>query len=198
MHGLAALGVALLTSCVAPGSQAEFDRWLDTDPARAAAFDRFEAMLRAEGVSGVVPDYQLWLVDRKTPKCADAPYFAPPEDRWTDIVPALRFIRDHVEPAIGDVRVVSGYRDEAFNTCVRGAPQSAHRSFQALDLVPVDRTVGRADLIAALCPLHAREGRAAGIGLGVYAGQRFHIDARSYRGWGENHHADTFPCAQTS
>jgi hypothetical protein len=63
-----------------------------------------------------------------------------------------------------------------------------------MDLVPVDAKVGRDDLIASLCSVHEREGPSARIGLGIYQARRFHIDARSFRGWGEDYHRATFPC----
>ena len=68
------------------------------------------------------------------------------------------------------------------------------RRFEALDLVPTDRAVTRERLIAALCPIHERDGARLNMGLGIYAGRRFHVDARSYRGWGADYHAATFPC----
>lgn len=194
----AALAVLMFTACTSlttpPSNETTFERWRLADSARTEAFVRFNAMLEREGVSDVVPSHELWLVDRLSPECVVEPFTTPPEEVWTHVVPALRFIRDHVEPAIGDVRVVSGYRDEAFNACIRGAPRSAHRGFHALDLVPVDRGVSRADLIKALCPIHAREGVEADIGMGVYSGQRFHIDARGFRGWGVDYRRATFPC----
>jgi hypothetical protein len=190
--------VGALMACVSffvpSDSDAAFRRWLRADSERGVAFARFEQMLQEEGVSGVVPHHQLWLVDRIEPKCATAPFVAPPEQTWRNIVPALRFIRDHVEPAVGEVRVVSAYRDGAFNACVHGAPLSAHRGFQALDLTPTSGGVSRDDLINTLCPIHAAAGRRNGVGLGIYAGRRFHIDARSYRGWGPDYHAGSFPC----
>jgi hypothetical protein len=193
---LAVLAAMFVASCSveAPSSEANFHRWIEADAVRAARFARFETLLAREGVAGVVPTYELWLTDQLRDQCVAAPFMPPPEEAWANIVPALQFIRDYVEPAIGDVRVVSSYRDEVFNACVLGAPQSAHRGFYALDLVPVDRRVGRAQLIAMLCPIHAREGAAANIGLGIYTGQRFHIDARSFRGWGADYHRATFPC----
>lgn len=188
----------LAEGCVATRSpvatEAEFRRWSSEEPARAESFARFEAMLRAAGVRGVVPPYDLWIADRSRPKCLVEAFVAPPDKDWPNIVPALRFIRDHVEPAIGDVRVVSAYRDPAFNACVGGAPASAHTEFHAVDLLPVDRAVTRDRLISTLCAIHQREGARAGIGLGIYGGRRFHIDARSYRGWGADYHSASFPC----
>jgi Peptidase M15 len=188
----------LAAGCVAARSpvatEAEFRRWSSEAPARAEAFARFEAMLSAAGVGGVVPAYDLWIADRLKPKCLVEPFVAPPDKDWPNIVPALRFIRDHVKPAIGDVRVVSAYRDPAFNACVGGAPASAHKEFHAVDLLPVDRAVTRDRLISTLCAIHQREGARAGIGLGIYGGRRFHLDARSYRGWGADRRSASFPC----
>ena len=69
----------------------------------------------------------------------------PPEDLWENILPALT-IADCAREAmttedqeIDDrVRVVSGYRDDRYNTHVDGAPTSEHMSFRALDLQPFD------------------------------------------------------------
>lgn len=189
------LAAAVFVAASVPAQGASiFSEWRAADPARDQAFLRFEAMLVEEGVADVIPADDLWLVDQIRPHCAAEPFVQPPEDEWRNIVPALRFIRDHVKPAIGDVRVVSGYRDEAFNICIRGAARSAHRSYRALDLVPVDANVSRSDLIAELCPIHEGAGARDNIGLGIYSARRFHIDARGYRGWGHDHRGATFPC----
>ncbi len=134
------------------------------------------------------------MMDRLVPRCVTAPYVEPPEEVWSNIVPTLRIIRDQVTPAVGAVRVVSAYRDETFNTCLRGATLSAHRAFYALDLVPEDRRVTREQLMQALCPIYAREGRRLRLGLGIYAGVRFHVDAHGHRAWGRDYRAATFPC----
>ena len=176
-------------------SRPSFERWLAADAARAEAFARFEAALAAEGVSGVVPNYELWRVDQLRRGVRHGAFVAPPEAEWANIVATLRILRDQVVPAVGPLEVVSGYRDPDFNTCVRGASRSAHLCFHALDLVPTDRTVTRERLIAALCPIHAREGARLRMGLGIYDGRRFHVDARGYRGWGADYSWTTFPCA---
>jgi len=195
---LAALALLLLASCLAVrdlvDDRAYFERWVAATPERAAAFSRFEAQLQAANVGDVVPAYQLWMVDQLRPECAPERFWIPPEEEWSRIVPALVFIRDHVRPVIGEVRVVSGYRAPEFNACIRGAPQSAHRQYQALDLVPLNRALTRERLIELLCPVHAAAGAQANVGLGIYAGVRFHIDARGFRGWGSNYHRTTFPC----
>ncbi len=195
---IVALGLLLAacTPATPPTSEAAFKRWLAASSDRAPAFARFEAMLRDEGVEGVVPNRELWLTDRLAPECVVEPFVMPPEEQWPNILPALRFIRDHVKPAIGEVTVASGYRDPEFNECVGGAPRSAHRGFHALDLLPVNRAVSRERLIEVLCPIHAREGRAKHIGMGIYRARRFHIDGLRYRGWGEDYHAATFPCVR--
>jgi hypothetical protein len=184
-----------MASCVRVDSQPAFDRWLAADAARAESFARFEAVLQQEGVAGVAPTYQLWRVDQLRRECAMAGFVAPPEQDWANIIATLRILRDQVVPAVGPLEVVSAYRDPEFNTCVQGAPRSAHMSFHALDLVPVERTVTRERLVAALCAIHAREGAGLRMGLGIYAGRRFHVDATGYRGWGADYRWASFPCA---
>jgi len=195
---LVSLLLLLIGSCAPVGSPqaelVEFEVWLAAAPERAPTFARFQAALHQAGVADVVAAHQLWLADRLHPECVSAPYVIPDEALWPNILPALGFIRDHVKPAVGEVIVVSAYRDEAFNTCIRGAPLSAHQSFHALDLVPANRALGRGDLIALLCPIHDGAGARDGIGLGIYSGLRFHIDARSFRGWGADYRRATFPC----
>jgi hypothetical protein len=192
------IALMLLVAACAPQAvsvgPSEFEQWLSADASRAPAFVRFEAMLAREGVAEVVPTRELWLTDRLAPECVVEPFTMPPEEMWPHIVPTLRFVRDHVEPAIGEVTVASSYRDPTFNECVRGASQSTHRDFHALDLVPRDPAVTRERLIAALCPLHAREGARFYIGMGIYSARRFHIDATRYRRWGADFRAASSPC----
>ena len=62
----------------------------------------------------------------------------PPTDIWADIAPALR-IADAARSALDEpVRVVSGWRPEAYNEEIGGSPTSEHTRFRALDLQPVD------------------------------------------------------------
>jgi hypothetical protein len=197
LRTLALACVLMLASCVpqsVPAGPREFARWLAADAARAPAFMRFEAMLEREGVARVLPARELWLSDLSARECVIEPFVMPPEELWARIVPVLRYIRDYVEPAIGEVTVASGYRDPEFNTCVGGAPLSAHRGFHALDLYAIDRAMTRERLIETLCPIHAREGARLNIGMGIYRARRFHIDATRYRGWGEDFRRATFPC----
>lgn len=188
----------LLAACAAPmrsiATEEEFERWAAEDSARRTVFAEFAAFLQQEGVADVLPVYDLWIVDRLEARCVQAPFSAPPRSEWRNIVATLRFIREQVEPAIGEVRAVSAYRDEAFNTCIGGAPASAHRLFYAVDLVPLDPAITRERLIETLCAVHEREGERFSVGLGIYTARRFHIDTRGFRGWGADRRRATFPC----
>lgn len=192
--------VLILSACgqSGPATPRAFERWIAAEPARAESLARFEALLAREGVSDVFPVRELWFVDRIDPECVVEPFVMPPEELWPNIVPTLRYIRDHVVPAIGPVAVASGYRDPDFNACIEGASRSAHRGFHALDLFPRDPLVTRERLIAVLCPIHAAEGRRLDVGMGIYRARRFHIDAHGYRGWGEDFRGATFPCTAES
>ena len=56
--------------------------------------------------------------------------------------------------------------------------------------------IERRELFRRLCAAHARSGPAAGVGLGFYTYQRFHIDTRSFRRWGgAGPRGNESPCA---
>lgn len=154
-----------------------------------------EAYLAREGVGDVLPLADILRSDARWRLCLGAdPFAVPPRAMWPAMVPTLRYVRGHVVPAVGRVRVVSGYRDARANICFRGARESRHLRFAALDLEPLDRRIDRTALIAALCPLHARTGAARAVGLGIYAGTRFHIDTAGFRRWGSDYRAGSSPC----
>lgn len=188
---IGAVGVAYAED--APPDQSAYTAWLAADPTRPGEVAAFEAFLAEESVSGVIPTWQLLRTATSWRRCG-APFETPPRRLWPNIVPALRFVRDRVIPVIGPVEAVAVYRNEAMNACARGARASAHRSFTAVDLIPV-RRLALADLTAALCPIHAAHGPRARVGLGFYLGRRFHIDANGYRTWGPDHRAASSPCA---
>ena len=172
-----------------------FDDWLDKVPSRRTAVRDFEAFLAERGVAGVLPTREILLNDTSWSGChMDAPYSLAERAYWPHIVETLRYIHDEIIPAVGPVKVESGYRDSALNSCSGGAAHSAHAQFYALDLEPID-LMARNELIARVCANHARYGAAYHIGLGFYDETRFHIDSRSFRRWGSDYHADTSPCA---
>ena len=102
---------------------------------------------------------------------------------WAHIVQTLRYINDYVIPAVGPVEPVSAYRNPSLNVCAGGAPESAHKHYSAVDLVPLQETT-REQLMRRLCAAHARRGTAYDVGLGFYAFLRFHVDTTKYRRWG--------------
>jgi len=176
-------------------SEADFRAWYAASPGTRASVLSFEAWQHAAGVHGVLPTWQVIRTASMWRQCNGPPFEVPPPHLWPDMVRTLRFIRDHVRPALGPVEAVSGYRNEALNSCAQGAPTSAHRDFFALDLVPVT-PVERGTLFRILCQIHARHGAGSGVGLGFYAFQRFHVDTRSFRRWGSAGPAgNESPCA---
>jgi hypothetical protein len=163
--------------------EAEYAVWLDAQPGRRGQVLSFEAWQQAAGVRDVLPTWQLIRTASMWRECHGEPFEVPPFTLWPGMVKTLRFIRDHVVPAVGPVEAVSGYRNAALNLCAHGAAGSAHRDFFALDLIPL-RPTTRRQLFDEICPAHARWGPAAGVGLGFYTYTRFHIDTRSFRRWG--------------
>lgn len=195
--GLIALLVAVLLATPirhrsVPGDADRFAAWR-AGPAKAdvAAIEEY---LAREGVGDVLPIADILRSDARWRRCPKVePFAMPPKAMWPAMVPTLRYVRDHVIPAVGPVRVVSGYRDPVANICFKGAKASKHLQFAALDLMPAGK-VDRAALIAKLCPLHAQTGAVNRVGLGIYVATRFHIDTAGFRRWGGDYHAASSPC----
>jgi hypothetical protein len=175
--------------------EAEYRALLAASPGFRGAVLSFESWQQAAGVLGVLPTWQIVRTASMWRECNGPPFEIPPAQHWPGMARTLRFVRDHIRPALGPVEAVSGYRNPALNACARGSENSAHRDYFALDLVPV-QPIERGRLFRILCAVHARRGPAAGAGLGFYAFQRFHIDTRSFRRWGAAGPAgNESPCA---
>lgn len=198
--GLAA-AVALLVcgpaleeaTATAGQSKRDYDAWA-AQPRRYREVARFESYLRHANVAGVLPTYQILRTASDWAECRAAPFAVAPAALWPSIVNTLRLIRDGIEPTLGPVEALSGYRDRGLNACAGGAPGSAHALFYALDLTPLT-SISRNEMIRRTCRLHARVGARWAWGLGFYAGMRFHVDTRRYRRWGSDGHSETSPCA---
>jgi hypothetical protein len=201
---LLALAFAPILALAAPAAaqelpvgqgQAEYDAWLASSPGVRGQVLSFESWQEAAGVRGVVPTFQLIRTASMWRECSGPPFEVPPFRLWPGMVSTLRFIRDHVKGAVGEVEAVSGYRNPALNLCARGSERSAHLDFFALDLIP-KQPLTRRQLFERLCPMHSREGRAANAGLGFYSFTRFHIDTRSFRRYGSaGPQGNESPCA---
>jgi hypothetical protein len=176
-------------------SLADYDSWLAANPGARGAVLSFEAWQRAAGVPGVLPTSQITRTASMWRQCGGQPFEIPPVHHWPGMAATLRFVRDHVRPAIGPVEAVSGYRNPALNQCAGGAANSAHKDYFALDLIPL-QPITRLELMRRMCAMHARDGQAAEAGLGFYAYLRFHVDTKGYRRWGSaGPQGNESPCA---
>jgi hypothetical protein len=176
-------------------THADYLAWLSREPAARAQVLAFRQFLATEQADEVVPTWELVRTASMWRECNGPRFEVAPFDEWEHIATTLQFVRRHVEPVIGPVEAVSGYRDPDLNRCAHGAPESAHRHFYALDLVPVRDSIDRADLIHSICRIHEWRGQAYDIGLGFYSGRRFHVDSKSFRRWGPDGKGATSPCA---
>jgi hypothetical protein len=162
-----------------------YRNWYLAAPWHASAVKSFNDYLVTYGVGGIVPTWQLLRTATDWQKCGAQPFEVPPGEDWPNVVQTLRYVRDKVIPTVGPVEPVSVYRNPVLNQCAGGAPESAHRFMQAVDLVPL-HPITRDALIRQLCAIHAQTGEGYGVGLGFYVGLRFHIDSRKFRTWGIN------------
>ena len=164
--------------------------WYSASPDHASYVRAFNAYLVEHRVAGIVPTWQLLRTATSWQRCGGQPFEVPPSTEWPRIVQTLRYIHAYVVPAIGPVEPVSAYRNPSLNICAGGAPESAHKHYSAIDMVPL-RPTNRAELIRTLCAVHARRGTDYDVGLGFYAFLRFHVDTTKFRRWG----TDTMPDA---
>jgi len=171
-----------------------YRNWYMASPVHPLRVRAFNAYLAIHGVGGVVPTWQLLRTASDWRKCGGQPFEVPPTQHWPNIVHALRFIGAFVEPVIGDVEPVSAYRNPALNACAAGASTSTHLTGGGIDMVPL-RPIARERLMETLCRIHLGSGGWNGIGLGLYKGVRFHIDARKFREWGMAGAAGGYGCA---
>ena len=143
----------------------------------------FNDYLETWQVSGVLPTWQILRTATSWHRCGGMPFEVPPTTEWPHIVQTLRYVRDYVVPAVGPVEAVSAYRNPSLNACAGGAPESAHKHYSAIDMVPLRKT-SRGELMRTLCAVQARRGPDYQVGLGFYAFLRFHVDTIKYRRWG--------------
>ena len=180
----------------APGQDfADYQAWLARSPANRDAVRAFRSYLAGQGLADVVPVWQLIRTSSSWRGCGADRFEVAPRDKWDNIVTTLKFVRDEVRPAVGEVEALSVYRNETLNRCSNGAPASAHRHFFALDLKPVSDEVSRAGMISRVCRAHAARGSSYNAGLGFYSGLRFHVDSHGYRKWGADGRGASSPCA---
>jgi hypothetical protein len=169
---------------VTPGQdEPGYRAWVGAEPWRPVYVKAFNTYLVAYGVGGVAPTWQLLRTASHWQRCGAQPFEVPPTAAWPNIVAALRYVGAYVEPKIGPVEVVSVYRNPALNACAGGARESTHKEMGGVDMVPL-RPVTREALMSQLCAVHQGSGERFWIGLGLYKGLRFHIDARKFREWG--------------
>lgn len=165
--------------------EAGYRDWYKVAPWHASAVRSFNDYLVSNGVGGVLPTWQLLRTATSWHRCNGQPFEVPPTEQWPHIVQTLRYIHHFVVPAVGPVEAVSGYRNPMLNVCAGGAPESAHKHYSAIDLVPLHPTT-KEDLMRRLCAVHGQRGDQYSVGLGFYAFLRFHIDTTRYRRWGSD------------
>jgi hypothetical protein len=191
---LAAAAPARAQEAAEGQSHADYLAWLAKSPAARAQVIGFRTYLEMKDVEDVIPTWQLVRTASMWRQCNGPRFEVAPFIEWNNIADTLRFIEKHVEPVIGKVEALSGYRNAELNQCSGGARESAHRHFFALDLTPL-RHIAREGMIRSICKIHEWRGRGYDIGLGFYTGLRFHVDSKGFRRWGSDGRGASSPCA---
>lgn len=141
-----------------------------------------EQYLYQKGVRDIVPTWQLLQQGTDFRQHSQPQYAFPAREHWERMARTLTFIRVDLIPRIGPVEVLSGFRTRYYNHVAGGAPRSRHLTFSALDLRPV-REIDRGRLHALLQRIWHSTGKKRNLGMGLYQGQRFHVDTGGYRQW---------------
>lgn len=100
----------------------------------------------------------------------------PPRDLWPNLVNTALML-DEIRARLGTpLRIISGYRNEAYNACVGGATNSFHKQFLAFD---VTASAGTPEVWRRVADqVRAEDDRFKG-GIGKYISQNFiHVDTR--------------------
>ena len=174
-------------------ARADYLAWLAREPAARAQVLSFKTFLQMKDVEDVVPTWQLLRTASMWRPCDGPRFEVAPVAEWQHISETLSYVKKHVQPVVGPVEALSGYRNADLNQCSGGAKASAHRHFYALDLTPV-RQLSRPQMIRSLCAIHDFRGQEFDVGLGFYSGMRFHVDSKGFRRWGSDGRGATSPC----
>jgi uncharacterized protein YcbK (DUF882 family) len=186
---------ALQTACNIspnPPSFRDYGLWKTKDQ-NAAKAEAFNIFLKTHGVSDVMPLHQLLRSDVLWHKCHAEPFNVPPRKLWPHMVPTLKLIKNEIVPVIGEVEAISVLRSPSINKCIKGASKSFHLRFYAIDMKP-KQYLSRKEMIEKLCRLYLDKGQSLNMGLGIYAGTRFHIDSAGHRQWGSDYKTRSSPC----
>lgn len=133
-------------------------------------------------VNNVVPLHELLQQGTDWSAHRQPRYAVPPKYLWPNMVRTLKLIDRFIIPAIGPIKVVSGFRTPQYNRLAGGANRSKHMEFSALDVISRLNPT-RSNLHERLLRVWNVHGRQLDMGLGLYGGGRFHIDTSGYRKW---------------
>src|SRR3546814_9827554 len=101
----------------------------------------FKQFLDMDGVGGVIPTWQLVRTASMWRDCSGPRFEVAPVAEWGHIAQTLKFVSTEVEPAIGDVEAVSGYRNGELNRCSGGAPRSEEHTSELQSLMRISYAV---------------------------------------------------------
>lgn len=138
--------------------------------------------LARSGVDHVVPIHELLQQGTDWSTHRQPRYAIPPQHLWPNMVRTLKLIDRFIIPAVGPIEVVSGFRSPVYNQLARGARQSKHMEFSALDVISRSGA-SRNTLHNRLIRVWNVHGGQLDMGLGLYGSGRFHIDTSGYRKW---------------
>lgn len=131
--------------------------------------DEFQELLDKEGIKYFSADEVFYLGGSNGRLKLNT---EPPRELWRNIIPTLKVL-DKIREKVGPLKLVSIYRNAAYNKAVGGERASYHMRFVACDVIPLKVTVTKLYKVA-------KEMRDAGLfkgGIGKYP-SFVHVDTR--------------------
>ncbi|NHB57590.1 hypothetical protein G9F32_05990 [Acinetobacter sp. 194] len=175
----------------------EFETWKKTQ--NAEKLKQYESFF-ANKLKKAPTLYELTVNSHPLKKeCEQYRFALPPEKHWKNLLPALQLIEKLNDSGLyANFKIVSVYRSQEANTCVKGAKASKHLMNYAVDFQTLDENFkhypNHAEMDEKLCRFWRKEGKQHRLGLGLYGKQRYHIDTQGYRTWGVGFRSVSSPC----
>ena len=159
-----------------PADRAQFESAFGGFESSGFDFAAFSSFVAGLGLRHFSATELLFLGNSNASGSCQGRNAPPPQSLWNNIANTSRML-DEIRERIGHpVKILSGYRNNAYNSCVGGRPSSLHVQYKALDWTASGGTVRDWHEIAKQV---RSENSAFTGGIGRYDSKNFiHIDAR--------------------
>ncbi|AOA57397.1 DUF882 domain-containing protein [Acinetobacter larvae] len=142
-----------------------------------------------------------YTAHRMPMQCETLRFSLPPQQYWPNIIASIQLVeRMKAEGIFANYKIISTYRNDQSNECVRGAKNSKHKINNAVDFKMLNSQlqpyseVEYKQIEEKICQFWKASGEALKMGLGIYPKHNIHIDTSGFRAWGQDYGRNSVPC----